>query len=88
VPSGSREARCAAADPPWRGCRLDFTALQRRLHPSATHAEPEGALAPATLVVFDLLAVVREDLRGEAYRARRYRNASGWTVSTNVRGRL
>src|SRR4051794_3663353 len=41
-----------------RGGRLDFTALQRRIHPSAIHAARRSEVAPATLVVFDVL--VRE----------------------------
>jgi ATP-dependent DNA ligase len=50
--------------------RLDFTALQRRIHPSAAHAARRRALTPATLVVFDLLAA-GVDLRGHPYWARR-----------------
>jgi ATP-dependent DNA ligase len=36
---------------------FDFTALQRRIHPSSTHAAGRAALAPASFIVFDLLAV-------------------------------
>ena len=55
----------------WRQGRLDFTALQRRIHPSAMHAARRGVTAPATLVVFDILALHGDDVRDEAYRKRR-----------------
>jgi hypothetical protein len=45
--------------------------LQRRIHPSATHAARRGALTPATLVVFDVLALDGRDLRSRPYWARR-----------------
>lgn len=51
--------------------RLDFTALQRRIHPSSMHAARRSAVLPATLVVFDVLAVAGQDLRGRPYGARR-----------------
>jgi ATP-dependent DNA ligase len=54
----------------WGG-RLDFTALQRRVHPSAMHAARRGEVAPACLVVFDVLASAGVDLRGRPYWARR-----------------
>jgi ATP-dependent DNA ligase len=50
--------------------RLDVSALQRRIHPSAMHAARRGSLPPATLVVFDLLAA-GADLRARPYWARR-----------------
>lgn len=50
---------------------LDFTALQRRIHPSALHAARRGVTTPATLVVFDVLAIDGNDVRAEAYRKRR-----------------
>jgi ATP-dependent DNA ligase len=55
----------------YRDGQLDFTALQRRIHPSAMHAARRGELAPASLVVFDVLAVAGADLRGRPYWARR-----------------
>lgn len=51
--------------------RCDFTALQRRIHPSAVHAARRSAVAPATLVLFDVLAVAGVDVRGEPLRRRR-----------------
>ena len=48
--------------------RVDFTALQRRIHPSSAHAAARfvergggwgGSVAPARLVVFDVLALAR-----------------------------
>jgi ATP-dependent DNA ligase len=55
----------------YRDGRLDFSALQRRIHPSAIHAARRGELTPAALVVFDVLAVAGVDLRGRPYWARR-----------------
>ncbi len=55
----------------WRDGRLDFAALQRRIHPAASHAARRGQLPAATFVVFDVLAVEGVDLRGEPYRKRR-----------------
>jgi ATP-dependent DNA ligase len=54
-----------------QGGRLDFTALQRRIHPSAMHAARRSAVTPATLVVFDVLVAEHRDLRPEQYRRRR-----------------
>jgi hypothetical protein len=34
----------------YRNGRLDFTALQRRIHPSPMHAARRGAVTPATFV--------------------------------------
>jgi ATP-dependent DNA ligase len=53
------------------GGRLDFNALQRRIHPAAGHAARRGILTTAALVVFDVLAVGGQDLRGWHYWARR-----------------
>jgi ATP-dependent DNA ligase len=55
----------------YREGRLDFAALQWRIHPSAGHATRRGAVTPATLVVFDVLAIAGQDLRGRPYWARR-----------------
>jgi ATP-dependent DNA ligase len=49
--------------------RLDFAALQRRLHTG--RARRLAAEAPACLVVFDILAVGVDDLRGLPYVQRR-----------------
>lgn len=54
-----------------RNGRLDFTALQRRIHPSAMHAARRSAVTPATFVVFDVLVRERIDLRPEEFRRRR-----------------
>jgi ATP-dependent DNA ligase len=55
----------------YRDGRLDFAALQRRIHPAAMRAARGSALLPATLVVFDLLAISGQDLRGRPYWGRR-----------------
>mgnify|MGYP001063815399 CR=1 FL=1 len=54
-----------------RNGRLDFAALQRRIHPSAMHAARRSQVAPATFVVFDVLVGEQRDLRAEQYRRRR-----------------
>jgi len=43
---------------------LDFDALQLRLHPAASRVEKLARAQPAGLVVFDLLALGDDDLRG------------------------
>ena len=55
----------------WRGGRLDFGALQRRLHPAASRARTLSLEVPAVFVVFDLLARDGVDRRGLPYRKRR-----------------
>ncbi|MFC4943502.1 hypothetical protein [Pseudonocardia sp. GCM10023141] len=56
-----------------RNGRLDFAALQRRIHPAAMHAARRGVVPAATLVLFDLLATRTRDLRHRPYRERRDR---------------
>jgi ATP-dependent DNA ligase len=53
--------------------RLDFFALQQRLHPAASRVDLLAAQTPATLIAFDLLAAGREDLRPLPFRERRQR---------------
>jgi ATP-dependent DNA ligase len=53
--------------------RLDFFALQQRLHPAASRVELLADQTPATLIVFDLMAVGAEDLRSIPFRQRRAR---------------
>ncbi|MGE3835815.1 MAG: ATP-dependent DNA ligase [Acidimicrobiia bacterium] len=53
------------------GGRLDFGALQRRIHPSAMHAARRSQTTPATFVIFDVLVREGVDLRPEQYRRRR-----------------
>jgi ATP-dependent DNA ligase len=53
------------------GGHYDFPTLMARLHPAASRVERLSALAPAGLVVFDLLAVGERDLRGRGFRERR-----------------
>jgi ATP-dependent DNA ligase len=55
----------------YRSGRLHFTALQRRIHPSAMHAARRGAVTPATFVAFDVLALAGRDLRTRPCWARR-----------------
>ncbi len=54
------------------GC-LDFDALQQRIHPAASRVRMLSESMPATVVVFDLIAVGDEDLRAYGYSERRRR---------------
>ena len=51
--------------------RLDFWALQQRLHPAASRVDLLAAETPASLVAFDLLALGDEDLTGRPFAERR-----------------
>ena len=53
------------------GDRLDFDALQNRLHPAASRVALLAEETPADLVAFDLLAMRGRDLRQEPFTARR-----------------
>jgi ATP-dependent DNA ligase len=53
--------------------RLDFDALQLRLHPAESRVRKLAGEIPASLVVFDLLAVGDEALTGAPFRDRRAR---------------
>src|SRR2546430_15707056 len=52
---------------------LDFEALLLRIHPAASRAKLLAAQAPASFVVWDLLALGNEDLRPKPLAARRER---------------
>jgi ATP-dependent DNA ligase len=54
-----------------RGDRLDFEALQLRLHPAASRVALLAAQTPASFVAFDLLALDDDDLMGRPFRDRR-----------------
>ncbi len=56
-----------------RGGRLDFEALQARIHPADSRVRLLAGETPASLVVFDLLALGDEDLRGVPQGERRAR---------------
>ena len=51
--------------------RLDFDALQLRLHPAASRVKLLSQQTPASIVFFDLLSEDDRDLRGEPFRQRR-----------------
>jgi ATP-dependent DNA ligase len=55
---------------PVRG-RLDFEALQQRIHPAESRVKLLAERTPAHLVAFDLLALGDRDLTGEPFRERR-----------------
>ncbi|WP_433504792.1 RNA ligase family protein [Pseudonocardia halophobica] len=57
----------------WHEGRLDFTAMQQRIHPLASRASQLAMQRPAAFVVFDLLASKGEDRRGEPFSERRRR---------------
>ena len=50
---------------------LDFDLLQMRLHPAASRVKKLAGETPASVVLFDILAVGERDLRGEAFTTRR-----------------
>ena len=51
--------------------RLDFDALQNRLHPAASRVEKLAGETPAQLVAFDLLPFDGSDMRGAPFSERR-----------------
>ena len=55
------------------GARLDFEALQQRIHPAASRVRLLAEQTPAAFVAFDLLALDDEDLTGMPFRERRAR---------------
>lgn len=55
------------------GDRLDFEALQQRIHPAESRVTMLAEKTPASFVAFDLLAEGDDDLRGAAFRDRRAR---------------
>jgi len=60
-----------AADEQGTGTRLDFDRLQDRIHPAASRVALLSEQTPASLVVFDLLALGDEDLTGRPLEERR-----------------
>ena len=53
--------------------RLDFDALQLRVHPAASRVKLLAEQTPASVVFFDLLCIGEEDLRGIAFEERKRR---------------
>ena len=53
------------------GDRLDFDALQQRIHPAASRVRLLAEQTPARFVAFDLLALDDEDLTGRPFAERR-----------------
>ena len=51
--------------------RLDFFALQQRVHPAASRVDRLAAETPASFIAFDLLREGEEDLMGTPFRDRR-----------------
>jgi ATP-dependent DNA ligase len=51
--------------------RLDFEALQLRIHPAASRVRLLSQEIPASIVFFDLLCVGDQDLRSEPFKSRR-----------------
>lgn len=57
----------------FREGRLDFEALQLRIHPAASRVDKLSREIPTSFVAFDLLALGDDDLRGQPMRERRRR---------------
>jgi ATP-dependent DNA ligase len=57
----------------WLRGRLDFAALQQRIHPAESRAQALARLMPASYVIFDVLDVAGQDLRLRPYVERRAR---------------
>jgi ATP-dependent DNA ligase len=57
------------------GDRLDFDALQQRIHPAVSRVTRLAKETPASFIAFDLLAVGGEDLCGRPFSERRRRLA-------------
>lgn len=53
------------------GGRLDFEALQQRIHPADSRVRMLAEATPASFIAFDLLALGDEDLTGEPFSVRR-----------------
>ena len=53
--------------------RLDFGALQQRIHPADSRVQMLAEATPASFVAFDLLALGDDDLRDEPFSVRRAR---------------
>ncbi len=53
------------------GQRLDFAALQQRIHPADSRVRKLAEETPASFVAFDLLALGDDDLMGEPFGVRR-----------------
>ncbi|GAA2731572.1 hypothetical protein GCM10009867_05490 [Pedococcus aerophilus] len=53
------------------GDRLDFEALQQRIHPAASRVKKLAAETPAQFVAFDLLSLAGEDLTDRPFSERR-----------------
>jgi ATP-dependent DNA ligase len=56
---------------PDSGDRLDFEALQQRIHPAASRVKKLAAETPASFVAFDLLSLDGEDWTGRPFAQRR-----------------
>lgn len=67
-----------------RDGRLDFEALQMRLHPAESRVRMLAQQTPAEFVAFDLLAHNNDDLTTTAFRDRRARLETAITPTKNV----
>jgi len=65
------------------GDRLDFEALQQRIHPADSRVRMLAAQTPSALVAFDLLALGDEDLTGLPFAERRARLVEALAAATD-----
>ncbi|GAA1178972.1 ATP-dependent DNA ligase [Ornithinimicrobium humiphilum] len=68
------------------GSRLDFEALQQRVHPADSRVRMLAEQTPAAFVAFDLLALGDEDLTGLPFRERRARLEEALSASLPAEG--
>jgi ATP-dependent DNA ligase len=67
--------------------RLDFSALQQRIHPAQSRVELLSRSTPASFVAFDLIAIDGRSLMGESFRVRRRlleEAASSWVAPLHL----
>ena len=67
------------------GGRLEFDALQLRLHPAASRVAKLAEETPAAVILFDLVAIGDEDLRETPFVERRKRLEAAVTPNASVR---
>ena len=71
LPARSASSTARSCSSAASGDRLDFDALQQRIHPAASRVKKLAAETPASFVAFDLLALGDDDLTERPFAERR-----------------